>query len=182
MPSSAADAHLPHPLAVGGRSYLVDRATRDDVAAVVALLRDDPLGSVREVTTDDETLRPYLEAFEDVDADPRQLLLVARRPDGTVVATLQLSFLRTLSRRGGLRLLVEAVRIAGSERGAGLGQALMECAVDLGRARGAVLAQLTTDRRRTDAHRFYERLGWVDSHKGMKLDLTGPPRRPPEVS
>ena len=58
----------------------------------------------------------------------------------------------------------------------------MEWAVDLGRARGAVLAQLTTDRRRTDAHRFYERLGWVDSHKGMKLDLTGPPRRPPGVS
>ncbi len=183
MPSSAADADLPQPLEVGGRSYLVDRATRDDVAAVVALLRDDPLGSIREVTTDDDTPRPYLEAFEDVDADPRQLLLVARRRhEGTVVATLQLTFLRTLSRRGGLRLLVEAVRVARSERGRGLGEALMEWAVDLGRARGAVLAQLTTDRRRTDAHRFYERLGWVDSHKGMKLDLTQPPRRPPGVS
>ncbi len=179
MPSSAADAHLPHALDVGGRRFVVDRATSSDVPAVVALLRDDPLGSIRESTGDDDDgLRPYLEAFEDIDADPRQVLVVARRPDGTVVATLQLTFLRTLSRRGGLRLQVEAVRVTGSERGAGLGQALMEWAADLGRARGAVLAQLTTDRRRTEAHRFYERLGWVDTHQGMKLDLTEPrPRR-----
>ena len=178
MRSSAADAPLPQALDVGGRRYVVDRATEGDVPAIVALLRDDPVGSIRESTTDDSGLRPYLEAFEDIDADPRQVLVVARRPDGTVVATLQLTFLRTLARRGGLRLQVEAVRVTGSERGAGPGHALMEWVVDLGRARGAVLAQLTTDRRRTEAHRFYERLGWVDTHKGMKLDLTEPGPRP----
>ncbi len=111
-------------------------------------------------------------------ADAHQLLVVVRRHD-ELVATLQLTFLRTLSRRGGLRMQVEAVRVTGSERGAGLGQALLEWAVDVGRARGDVLAQLATDRRRTDAHRFYERLGWVATHQGMKLDLTEPPRRPP---
>jgi GNAT superfamily N-acetyltransferase len=176
LPSTTVD--LPHPLHVDGRHYVVDRATRADVAAVVSLLRDDVLGSARESAADDD-LRPYLEAFEVVDGDPRQLLAVVRRHDGEVVGTLQLTFLRTLSRRGGLRMQVEAVRVSGSERGAGLGRALMNWAVEVGRARGAVLAQLTTDRRRADAHRFYERLGWVDTHKGMKLDLHPDPDRGP---
>jgi len=179
LPSTPGD--LPHPLHVGERTYLVDRATREDVAAVVALLSNDGLGTARESLPDGD-LEPYLEAFDEIDMDPRQLLAVARRHDGVVVATLQLTFLRTLSRRGGLRLQVEAVRVAGSERGAGLGAALMAWATDLGRARGAVLAQLTTDRRRVDAHRFYERLGWVDTHKGMKLDLGRGPGTAPDVS
>ena len=179
LPSTA--GHLPQPLHVGERTYLVDRATRDDVAAVVALLRDDALGTARESGLDDD-LGPYLEAFDEIDTDPRQLLAVVRRHDGVVVATLQLTFLRTLSRRGGLRLQVEAVRVAGSERGAGLGAAVMAWATDVGRARGAVVAQLTTDRRRVDAHRFYERLGWVDTHKGMKLDLGRAPGTVPDVS
>ena len=163
--------HLPHEMRVGGQTYVVARGGPDDVAAVVALLRDDELGAARDAVTAAD-LAPYRQAFEEIDADPHQLLVVVRSPDDVVVATLQLTFLRTLSRRGGLRMQVEAVRVAGPERGAGLGQALLGWAVDLGRARGAVLAQLTTDRRRAGAHRFYERLGWVDSHKGMKLDLT----------
>ena len=104
--------------------------------------------------------------------------MVRRHHDDEVVATLQLTFLRTLSRRGGLRMQVEAVRVAGPERGAGLGRALFEWVAEVGRSRGAVLAQLTTDRSRVDAHRFYERLGWVDSHRGMKLDLTRAPGDP----
>ena len=179
VPSITSD--LPHALPVGDRTYLVDRATRGDVAAVVELLRDDELGTARESATDHD-LRPYLDAFDEIDTDPRQLLAVVRRSDGEVVGTLQLTFLRTLSRRGGLRMQVEAVRVAGSERGAGLGRTLMGWAVDVGRARGAVLAQLTTDRRRVDAHRFYERLGWVDTHKGMNLDLARTPARAPDVS
>jgi len=165
-----ADPGLPHQLRVGEVSYVVDRATRDDVAAVVALLRDDDLGATREVVAA-EDVEPYLRAFDEIDADPHQLLVVVRR-DGAVVATCQLTFLRTLSRRGGLRMQVEAVRVASSERRAGLGEALLGWATGVGRARGAVLAQLTTDRRRVGAHHFYEGLGWVDSHKGMKLDLT----------
>ena len=171
MTASPAAADLPHRLRVGGQDHVVDRATADDVAAIVALLRDDLLGAAREPGTADD-VAAYLRAFQEIDADPHQLLVVLRRPDGAVVATLQLTFLRTLSRGGGLRMQVGAVRVASAERGAGLGQALLGWATDHGRARGAVLAQLTTDRRRVKAHRFYERLGWVDSHRGMKLDLT----------
>lgn len=160
----------PHELRLRGVAYVVDRATRDDVGAAVALLRDDDLGATREAA-DTEDLDPYLRAYDDIDADPHQLLVVVRR-GGAVVATMQLTFLRTLSRRGGLRMQVEAVRVAASERGSGLGRALLGWGVEVGRARGAVLAQLTTDRRRAAAHRFYEGLGWVDTHKGMKLDIT----------
>lgn len=169
MTSSTAGA-LPCELELADRTYVVARARAEDVEAVVGLLRDDEVGALRESTAGDD-LEPYRHAFADIDADPNQLLVVVRRPDGDVVGTLQLTFLRTLARRGALRVQVEAVRVAGSERGAGLGQALLRWAADVGRARGAELAQLTTDRRRVDAHRFYERLGWVDSHKGMKLDL-----------
>ncbi|MGL4175978.1 MAG: GNAT family N-acetyltransferase [Dermatophilaceae bacterium] len=97
---------------------------------------------------------------------------MVRRADGRIVATAQLSYLRTLSRRGALRVQVEAVRVSAAERGSGLGQTLFDWAVARGRGRGATIAQLTTDRRRADAHRFYERLGWVHSHRGYKLDLT----------
>lgn len=161
---------LPQELVIGDETYVVDRATRHDVEAVVKLLRDDDLGATREVVAAGE-VGPYLRAFDEIDADPHQLLVVVRR-DGAVLATCQLIFLRTLSRRGGLRMQVEAVRVASSEQGAGLGRALLGWATGVARARGAVLAQLTTDRRRVDAHHFYEGLGWVDSHKGMKLDLT----------
>ncbi|MGG5258193.1 N-acetyltransferase family protein [Phycicoccus avicenniae] len=163
------DDSLPQHLPVQGRAFVVDRARAADVPAVVALLRDDVLGAGREATPDD--LAPYLRAFAAVDADPHQLLVVVRDEEGTVVGTLQLSFLHGLSRGGALRMQVEAVRIAATTRGSGLGTALLRWAADHGRRRGAVLAQLTSDLSRTDAHRFYEGLGWVHSHAGMKLDL-----------
>ncbi len=169
---------LPLHLELDGRAVVVDRARAADVPAVVALLRDDVLGAAREGDpAEDVDLGPYLEAFAVLDADPHQLLVVVRAADDTVVGTLQLTFITGLSRGGATRLQVEAVRVATSMRGSGLGAALLGWAADLGRARGATLAQLTTDLRRTDAHRFYERLGWVHSHAGLKLDLragTGP--------
>lgn len=182
-PGRAPADDLPRDLPVDGTTFVVERATQDDVADVVALLRDDALGAGREAGPVGD-LRPYLDAFAVIGADPNQLLVVVRDPTGRVVATAQLTFLRTLSRQGGLRLQVEAVRVAGAHRGAGLGRGLMGWVADVGRARGAVLAQLTTDRRRVDAHRFYERLGWVDSHKGMKLDLADPavPTTPPAAA
>jgi GNAT superfamily N-acetyltransferase len=167
------DVDLPHELHVGDRTFVVARGRPEDVGAIVRLLRDDELGASREVRDLDD-LEPYRLAFREIDADPNQLLVVVRRPGGDVVGTLQLTFLRTLSRHGALRMQVEAVRVASSERGAGLGQALLGWAADTGRSVGAELAQLTTDRRRVDAHRFYERLGWVHSHHGMKLDLATP--------
>jgi GNAT superfamily N-acetyltransferase len=146
---------------------LLREATADDVPALVALLADDPLGSTRESAD----LAPYREAFAAVDADPAHLLVVAEDGDGTVVGTLQLSFLPGLSRGGALRAQVEGVRVAAAARGKGLGEAMLRWVAEESRRRGAALVQLTTDTRRHDAHRFYERLGYVPSHVGMKLEL-----------
>ncbi|MFC7486527.1 GNAT family N-acetyltransferase [Knoellia pratensis] len=143
------------------------RATRDDVPAIVALLVDDPLGATREVEGE---LAAYLTAFEAIDADPAHELVVLE-DNGEVIGTLQLTILPGLSRGGALRAQIEAVRIASSRRGQGLGEELFRWAIDESRRRGAVIVQLTTDASREGAQRFYERLGFVASHVGMKLPL-----------
>lgn len=161
---------LAAPLPVGGSAVLLREAVRDDVRAIVDLLADDQLGAARDGATDDDGLRPYLDAFEAIDTDPAHLLLVAV-DDGQVVATMQLSFLPGLARRGALRAQIEAVRVGRGHRGGGLGAAMLTWAVDESRRRGCALVQLTTDKARTDAHRFYERFGFVASHEGLKLAL-----------
>ena len=138
-----------------------------DVPAVVALLADDRLGAGRENPDDPE---PYLAAFARVQADPNQVLAVAVRGD-VVVATLQLSVIPGLSRRGRTRSVIEAVRVHRDERGAGVGTTLIEWAIAESVRRGCSLVQLTSDRTRSDAHRFYERLGFTPSHVGFKLEL-----------
>lgn len=160
-------------LPVPGGEVVLRRAERDDVRAVVALLAADQLGATRDSADGD--LAPYLRAFEAVDADPAHLLVVAV-DGGEVVATLQLSVLPGLARRGALRAQVEAVRVRRDQRGRGLGGALLRWAVEEARRRGCALVQLTTDKSRRDAHRFYERLGFTASHEGYKLAL-GPARR-----
>jgi ADP-ribose pyrophosphatase YjhB (NUDIX family)/GNAT superfamily N-acetyltransferase len=157
------------PLAAPGPVSL-RRARREDVPAIVALLADDPLGGSREHRGD---LTTYLAAFERIDADPAHLLVVVHDGD-VVVGTLQLTVLPSLSRGGALRAQVEAVRVGPAHRGRGLGQALLLWAVEEARARGCSVVQLTTDKQRTAAHRFYERLGFVASHEGMKLQLEAP--------
>ncbi|MFE1749832.1 GNAT family N-acetyltransferase [Streptomyces anandii] len=142
-------------------------AVAGDVPAIVGMLADDPLGAQRESPDD---LTPYLTAFERLSADPHQHLMVAVRGD-RVVGTLQLSVIPGLSRRGATRSIIEGVRIHADERGSGLGTRLIEWAVDASRDLGCVLVQLTSDRTRTDAHRFYERLGFEPSHIGFKLRL-----------
>ncbi|MEV7078575.1 GNAT family N-acetyltransferase [Streptomyces sp. NPDC093516] len=142
-------------------------AGADDVPAIVALLADDPLGAQRESPDD---LTPYLTALERLRADPNQRLVVAVR-EGRVVGTLQLTIVPGLSRRGATRSIIEGVRIHAEERGSGLGSRLIEWAVDESRAAGCQLVQLTSDKSRTDAHRFYERLGFTASHTGFKLQL-----------
>ncbi len=141
--------------------------TTDDIPAVVAMLADDPLGAQRESPDD---LAPYLAAFERLATDPNQQLVVAVR-DGRVIGTLQLTVIPGLSRRGATRSIIEGVRIHADERGGGLGTQLIEWAVDESRRQGCHLVQLTSDKSRTDAHRFYERLGFVASHTGFKLEL-----------
>ncbi|NYI87042.1 GNAT superfamily N-acetyltransferase [Amycolatopsis endophytica] len=145
----------------------IRRARREEVGTIVEMLADDHLGAQRE-TLDDAT--PYLRAFDVIDADPHQLLVVAER-DGDVVGTLQLTFIPGLSRRGATRALVEAVRVRSDQRGGGLGVTLMKWAVDEARRRGCALVQLTSDGSRTRAHTFYERLGFEPTHVGFKLTL-----------
>ncbi|MEV5369159.1 GNAT family N-acetyltransferase [Streptomyces albogriseolus] len=142
-------------------------ATVDDIPAIVAMLADDPLGAQRESPDD---LAPYLTAMEQLRADPHQHLVVAVR-EGRVVGTLQLTIIPGLSRRGATRSVIEGVRIHADERGGGLGSRLIEWAIDTSRREGCQLVQLTSDNTRTDAHRFYERLGFTASHVGFKLAL-----------
>ncbi|MCX5036698.1 GNAT family N-acetyltransferase [Streptomyces coelicoflavus] len=141
--------------------------TTEDIPAVVAMLADDPLGAQRESPGD---LGPYMAAFERLRTDPNQHLVVAVR-EGRIVGTLQLTIIPGLSRRGATRSIIEGVRVHGDERGSGLGTRLIEWAIDESRRQGCHLVQLTSDQTRTDAHRFYERLGFSASHTGFKLQL-----------
>ncbi|MFF0221727.1 GNAT family N-acetyltransferase [Streptomyces sp. NPDC004629] len=142
-------------------------AVADDVPAIVAMLADDPLGAQRE-SPDDPA--PYLAALKRLDADPNQHLVVAVQ-EGRVVGTLHLTIIPGLSRRGATRSIIEAVRIHADARGSGLGTRLIEWAIEESRRQNCQLVQLTSDNSRTDAHRFYERLGFAASHTGFKLQL-----------
>lgn len=146
---------------------MIRPASRGDVRAVVEMLADDPLGAGREELGD---LTPYVQAFERVARDPNQHLVVAERDD-EVVGTLQLTVIPGLSRRGATRSIIEAVRVARGVRGTGLGTELIAWAIDESGRLGCSLVQLTSDASRTDAHRFYERLGFTASHVGFKLHL-----------
>ena len=144
-------------------------ATRADLPAIVRLLYDDESGRTRE--DPGEPLDPrYIAAFDAIDADPNQNLIAAEL-DGAVIGTMQLSFLPGLSFRGSWRGQIEAVRIAGHLRGQGLGEEMIRWAVEQCRARDCKMVQLTSTATRTAAHRFYARLGFVQSHVGMKLHL-----------
>ena len=145
------------------------RARATDLPAIVALLADDPLGAQRE-QADAQGLAPYRTAFAQIEADPNQFLCMIEQA-GRVAGTLQLSFIPGLSRGGALRGQIEAVRVARDLRGAGIGRAAFDWAIAECRARGCTLVQLTTDRSRADAHRFYEGLGFQASHLGYKLSL-----------
>ena len=142
-------------------------ATENDLPEIVAMLADDPLGAQRESPDD---LAPYLTALERLRGDPHQHVVVAVR-QGRVVGTLQLTIVPGLSRRGSTRAIIEGVRVHADERGSGLGSRLIEWAIESSRAQGCQLVQLTSDATRTEAHRFYERLGFEASHVGFKLPL-----------
>ncbi len=145
-------------------------ATQDDLTAIVAMLADDALGATREQF---QTPLPvtYLQAFDAISRDSNQELMVAEH-NGEVVATFQLTFIPYLTYQGGIRAQIEAVRVKSTYRGQGVGTELFQYAVQRATDRGAHVLQLTTDKKRPDAKRFYESLGFVDSHEGMKLHLT----------
>ncbi|MET1087836.1 MAG: GNAT family N-acetyltransferase [Arthrobacter sp.] len=158
---------------VDGGTFRLRPAEPADLPAMVALLADDSMGAARERGGG---MAPYEQAFAAIDADPAHLLVVGELVPldagrGQVVATFQLSFLPGLSRRGSWRSQIEGVRVAGSLRGRGIGNLMVRWAIDESRRRGCSMMQLTTHKSRTDAHRFYERLGFDASHEGMKLTL-----------
>jgi len=140
-----------------------------DLPAIIALLTNDVLGQQREDASSPPNPK-YVDAFQAVLADPNQLQVVATQDD-EVIGTLQLTFIPGLARLGAWRGQIEAVRIAETHRSSGVGQQMFEWAIEQCRARGCNLVQLTTDKARPDALRFYEQLGFTASHAGMKLAL-----------
>lgn len=144
-------------------------ATVDDLPAIIALLADDAIGATREQAGHD--LDPaYRRAWDDIEADPHNEVLVADA-DGRVVATLQLTVIPNLSRGGTRRAQIEAVRVAADLRGSGLGTAFIEWTLQRARDRGCTLAQLTSDKERGDALRFWESCGFTATHEGFKRPL-----------
>ena len=146
-------------------------AERTDVPTILRLLADDAISRTRDGAVSETADAAHWAAFEAIDADPRNELIVALNDEHSVVGTFQLTFTPSLSRGAAERMTIEAVRVRTDLRGRGVGRAMMAWALDRARERGCGLAQLTTDKRRTDAQRFYVSLGFTASHEGMKLTL-----------
>jgi GNAT superfamily N-acetyltransferase len=144
-------------------------AAARDLRTIVALLADDPIGRGRE-NPGSQLDTCYREAFAAIERDANQLLAVAER-SGDVIGVLQLSFIPGLTRRGMWRGQIEGVRVAAGERASGIGRAMLEWAIEECRRRGCGLVQLTSDKRRSAAHGFYEALGFEATHQGYKLSL-----------
>lgn len=154
----------------GGPSLSLRKAQLSDLPRIIELLAADQRGAARDIVRDADDLAAYETAFTAIDLDSNHLLVVGDI-DGELVATLQLSFLPGLARRGAWRAQIEAVRVDAAWRDRGLGAAMLEWAIVEARSRGCSHVQLTTDKSRVDAKRFYERLGFVASHQGMRLRL-----------
>lgn len=146
------------------------KAKLEDVPMIVAMLADDALGATRE-RFENPLPTVYTNAFQNIDKDPNQELIVVENENGQIIGTLQLSFLQYLTYQGGIRAQIEAVRIHKDFRGKGLGEQFFRWAIARVKAKGAHVLQLTSDKKRPNAIRFYEKLGFVASHEGMKLHL-----------
>lgn len=146
-------------------------ATKKDIPVIVKMIANDELGKLRE-DYKDPLPQKYYDAFEHIDSDPNQELMVIENERGQVIGTLQLSFIQYLTYQGGIRAQIEAVRIHEDYRGKGIGQQLFEWAIQRAKEKGAHVVQLTTDKKRQEALKFYEKLGFTASHEGMKLHLT----------
>jgi GNAT superfamily N-acetyltransferase len=153
------------------------QAALDDLPVIVRMLADDFLGATREDPTEPLNEK-YLKAFKEIDAsEANQLIVVLSELPASagsakkMVGTMQLTFIPGISRLGAKRLLIEAVRVDSSLRGHGIGKKMIEWAIGRAKNAGCQSVQLTSDNARTDAHRFYENLGFKGSHLGMKLTL-----------
>ncbi len=145
------------------------QATHKDLPEIIRMLADDFLGTTRE-RYENPLPENYVKAFEEIDADKNNELIVVEK-DGEIVGTLQITFTPSISFQGGKRATVESIRVDEKNRGQGFGKELMEWAVNRAREENCVAIQLTTNSDRKDAHRFYENLGFKQTHLGMKLYL-----------
>ncbi|GAL22235.1 transcriptional regulator [Vibrio maritimus] len=145
------------------------QAQEEDLTVLIHMLADDPLGAKREDLSISIN-KKYIDAMKAISDDPNNELWVVEA-GGAVIGMLQLTFIPYLTHIGSWRCLIEGVRIAKSHRGQGLGEQMFEHAIDRARSRGCNLVQLTSDKQRPDALRFYEKLGFVASHEGFKLAL-----------
>lgn len=144
------------------------KASIEDLPQIVTLLAHDKLGQLRE-NYQQPLPNTYYEAFERIDQDPNQELMVIETEDHDIIGTLQLTFIPYLTYQGGIRAQIEAVRIRADQRGKGIGEQLFRWAINRAKERGAHLLQLTTDKKRPEAINFYQKLGFKASHEGMKL-------------
>lgn len=147
---------------------LFRKAKLEDVPTIVEMLADDALGAARE-RFQEPLPRVYIDAFQKINKDSNQELIVVENEKGNIIGTLQLSFLQYLTYQGGIRAQIEAVRIHKDFRGKGLGEQFFLWAIERAKEKGAHVLQLTSDKKRPDAIRFYEKLGFEASHEGMKL-------------
>lgn len=144
------------------------KATEKDIPAIVQMIADDKLGKQREnfqIPLPSE----YLKAFQNINADKNQELIVLENERSEIIGTLQMTFIQYLTYRGGIRAQIEAVRIRKDQRGLGIGKKMFQWAIQRAQERKAHLLQLTTDKNRPEALKFYEDLGFIASHEGMKM-------------
>tara|TARA_R110002096_G_scaffold17840_1_gene61453 strand:- start:1919 stop:2374 length:456 start_codon:yes stop_codon:yes gene_type:complete len=144
------------------------KATENDVLHIVEMIADDELGKTREnfqVPLPNE----YIDAFNKINSDDNQELIVVENEKSEIVGTLQLTFIQYLTYRGGIRAQIEAVRIRKDQRGFGLGKKMLEWVINRAKEKKAHVLQLTTDKMRPKAIKFYEDLGFKASHEGMKM-------------
>lgn len=149
---------------------IIRRAQQKDLSAIVELIANDELGRLRE---NFKTPLPeqYLNAFDKINSDQNQELMVMSNDSGDIIGTLQLSFIQYLTYQGGIRAQIEAVRVHENYRNKGIGKKLIQWAIDRAKQKEAHVVQLTTDKKRDAAVQFYEKLGFIASHEGMKLHL-----------
>lgn len=143
------------------------KATINDVEAIINLLIEDDLGKTREQSASDQR---YIDAFHKIDADPNHYLMIVKKND-EIVGTCHLTLMPSLTFTGSTRMQIEAVRVAAAFRRQAIGQWMIQTAIEYGRQKGASIVHLTTNKKRSRAKQFYERLGFENSHEGMKLYL-----------
>lgn len=148
----------------------IRRAEKNDLPFIVEMLADDILGSTREIYSN-HIAESYLEAFESINSDPNQYLIVVERNSNEIVGTLQLSFIQYLTHKGGLRAQIEAVRVHKNHRRIGVGKMMIDWAIEMAKKRNAHVIQLTSDKTRKKALLFYKTIGFKPSHIGLKLTL-----------